>query len=191
MISVAKQWYYRMRGLRVGKDTSFDRNAHIVGHASVVFGDNCRVRDGVRIVGRYRSSGSIKFGNRCFIGEHCIMHSFGGNISFGDDCSLHPFCVVYGYGGLSIGNSVRIATHTVLVPSEHGIRRNEKIFTQPLIAMPIRIHDDVWIGAGATITGGVEIGEGAVIGAGAVVTRDVPAYEIWAGVPAKRIGVRE
>ena len=52
------------------------------------------------------------------------------------------------------------------------------------------IGDDVWIGAHCTITDGVTIGEGAVVGANSVVTRDVPAYAIVAGVPARVIGDR-
>jgi acetyltransferase-like isoleucine patch superfamily enzyme len=52
------------------------------------------------------------------------------------------------------------------------------------------IEDDVWIGAHVTVLKGVRVGSGAVLGAGAVVTRDVPAGAIVAGVPAKVIGYR-
>lgn len=52
------------------------------------------------------------------------------------------------------------------------------------------IGNDVWIGCDVTIIAGVHVGDGAVIGAGAVVTRDIPPYEIWGGVPARKIGAR-
>lgn len=55
------------------------------------------------------------------------------------------------------------------------------------IVRPITIEDEVWIGAGAIITGGVTIGRGAVVAAGAVVTKDVPPLTIVGGVPAKVI----
>lgn len=54
----------------------------------------------------------------------------------------------------------------------------------------VAIGADVWIGAGAMILDGIVIETGAIIGAGAVVTKNVPPFEIWAGVPARRIGVR-
>ena len=54
----------------------------------------------------------------------------------------------------------------------------------------IVIGNDVWIGNNVIVKGGVKIGTGAVIGAGSVVTKDVPPYEIWAGVPARLIRKR-
>ena len=61
---------------------------------------------------------------------------------------------------------------------------------QPHTNAPIRISDDVWIGANATILKGVTIGTGAVVGAGAVVTRDVPDYAIVMGNPARVVKYR-
>jgi acetyltransferase-like isoleucine patch superfamily enzyme len=57
-------------------------------------------------------------------------------------------------------------------------------------SVKVRIKNDVWIGNGAIIMGGVTVGNGAVIGAGAVVTKDVPDYAIVAGVPARILKYR-
>jgi acetyltransferase-like isoleucine patch superfamily enzyme len=56
---------------------------------------------------------------------------------------------------------------------------------QGITAEGIVIEDDVWLGSAAVVTDGVRIGRGAVVAAGAVVTRDVPAHTVVAGVPAK------
>ena len=54
----------------------------------------------------------------------------------------------------------------------------------------ITIEDDVWIGVESVILKGVTIGRGAIVAAGSVVTKSVGAYEIWGGIPAKKIGMR-
>ena len=102
---------------------------------------------------------------------------------------------------LKIGNFVSIASNvSFLLDVEH---RTDTISTYPFKAKMLNtcvsegyskgdiiVEDDVWIGYGATIMSGVHICQGAVIAAGAVVTKDVPAYAIVGGVPAKLIKYR-
>ncbi|MCF8140895.1 MAG: hypothetical protein K9J75_07320 [Cyanobium usitatum Tobar12.5m-G36] len=58
---------------------------------------------------------------------------------------------------------------------------------QPADIKAVSIGSDVWIGTHVTILPGVTIGDGAIVGAGAVVTKNIPPYQIWAGVPAKKL----
>lgn len=132
------------------------------------------------------------------IGDETIIKSFailsaqpGGSIRIGANCSINPYCVLYGHGGLTIGNNVRIATHTIIIPANHIYTdRSMLIKDQGLTKIGIVIGDDVWIGAGVKILDGCCIGNGAVIGAGAVVTKDVPPYAVVVGVPAKIVANR-
>ena len=100
--------------------------------------------------------------------------------------------VIYGGSGVTIGSDVMIAPHCVLAAGNHDhTQLDQPMRSAPSISRgPIVIEDDVWIGAHCTITDGVTIGRGAVVGANSVVTRDVPAYAIVAGVPAKQIADR-
>lgn len=93
--------------------------------------------------------------------------------------------------GCIIGNYCSISDHVMIGPTEHYLH---KIISHPIIGVKPRrlivIGNDVLISHGATILQGVHIGDGAVIAAGAVVTKDIPPYEIWGGVPARYIKKR-
>jgi acetyltransferase-like isoleucine patch superfamily enzyme len=133
----------------------------------------------------------VAIGDRCAIRPYSQLYTMGGSITIGARCSVNPYCVLYGTGGLTIGNFVRIAAHTVIVPSMHRFdRRDLPICEQGSSADGIVIEDDVWIGAGVTILDGVRIGTGAVVAAGAVVTKDVAPFAIAGGVPARTIRQR-
>lgn len=74
----------------------------------------------------------------------------------------------------------------------HAFRQaSRRIDEQGCEIEPVRIGDDVWLGAGAVVLMGTTIGNGAVVGAGSVVRRGVPDYEVHAGVPARPMGRRE
>ncbi len=93
---------------------------------------------------------------------------------------------------MKIGNNVRIAANTIIAASMHKFERIDvTIISQGFEARGITIGNDTWIGASCRILDGVRIGKGAILAAGAVVTKDVPAYTIVGGVPAKVIRQRK
>ncbi len=93
---------------------------------------------------------------------------------------------------ITIGNNVKIGGNTVIYDTDfHSMdfmdRRTRKTDASNTRSEPVSIGNDVFIGAHTTILKGVNIGDGAIIGAGSVVTKDIPAFEIWGGNPAKFI----
>ena len=142
--------------------------------------------DGCVLGGRVVVSESVT------ISDGVIIAPYGGSIEIGVHAYVGPYCVLYGHGGLVIGPNTMIGAHSIIVPANHGLTRLDKPMTvQPLIMKGIAIGEDVWIGAGCKVLDGVHIGNGAVIGAGSVVTKNINAYVIAVGAPAKAVGSRQ
>lgn len=101
----------------------------------------------------------------------------------------------------SVASDVRLnpGQHPLERPSSHhftyrsaayGLGDDDHGFFEGRARRTLTVGHDVWIGHGATVMGGLSVGDGASIGAGAVVTRDVPAYTVVAGVPARVVRAR-
>ena len=108
-------------------------------------------------------------------------------ISIGDRVTINPEAILDGRGTLEIGNDTDIAPRVMIWTMEHDPNSD----THEAREGKVVIGHHVWIASGAQIMPGVTIGDGAVIAAGAIVTKDVPAKTIVAGVPAKVIGMRQ
>ncbi len=142
---------------------------------------------------RIQFSPHITFGRGTVVKPFVIIQTHEGKIAFGNHCAISSFNhISTGNGDLIVGNNVRIAPSVTIVASSRKFQdKSVPIVDQGHVSQGIQIGDDVLIGAGVTILDGCHIGEGAVIGAGSVVTKEIPAYSIVAGVPATVIGHRQ
>nr|WP_222707992.1 sugar O-acetyltransferase [Algibacter pacificus] len=111
--------------------------------------------------------------------------SGGVEINVGRNVFINQNCTLYDLGGLEIGDNVMIGPNVSIITSGHPIAPSQR--RKITIGKPIVIERNVWIGAGATIVGGIKIGENSVIGAGSVVTKNVFPNTIVGGNPAKTI----
>ena len=150
------------------------------------------IEDGVVLDAKGDQS-RIEFGTGVLAGRGCVFSCASSAIHIGDDVTFGPYCVVRAFRStVRIGSHVTVGAHGAVVSGTPGYARFDlPIKAQLGTAEGITIGDDVWIGIGARLIDGVTIGSGAIVGAGAVVTRDVPDFEIVAGVPARRIGSRK
>ena len=150
-------------------------HSHLKGNISAKQGDhflNCSLNTGER--------GSISFGK--FVSANSLNISAGNSqVKIGSYCSIIDTTI------MTMGhNYKRVSTYYLYKNLLHKNDDYETVYKKDGII----IGNDVWIGTGAIILGGVNIGNGAVIGAGSLVNKDVPPYAICAGNPAKIIGYR-
>jgi len=103
---------------------------------------------------------------------------------------LNRFTMLDAHAQITIGRNCMIGPNCYITDANHGRAPGVLVKEQKMEAQPVVIEDDVWLGAGVVVLPGVRLGRGCVIGAGAVVTADVPAGAVFAGVPAARIGNR-
>ncbi len=158
-------------------------------HRSVTVSKGCLIHPGARIHPR---NGVIRFGERTYVADAAVIQ---GNVCLGDDCSIQTGSILIGYGdredhegSIRIGHGVRIAPMVLMVAADHVYADpDQPIRRQGLRRASIIIEDDAWLAGRVSVTAGVTIGRGSVVAGGAVVTRDVPAFSVVAGVPARVI----
>jgi maltose O-acetyltransferase len=116
--------------------------------------------------------------------EPPLRCDYGSLIRVGDNFYANFDCVILDCNPVTIGRDVKLGPRVQIIAATHP--------TDPLLratgrelGAPVTIGDEVWIGAGAIIGPGVTIGPGTTIGAGSVVTRDIPAHVVAAGVPCR------
>lgn len=114
------------------------------------------------------------------------FYTTGGNeIRVGKNVFINQNCTFYDLGGLDIGDDVMIGPNVSIITTGHPLEPSQR--RAVTIGNPIVIEKNVWIAAGATIIGGVTVGENSVVAAGAVVTKDVPPNTLVGGNPARVI----
>ena len=143
----------------------------------------------------------INFGKKLTTGYHCRLETYPIEkekvkvLQFGENVQLNDFVHIAAAQKVESGNNVLIASKVFISDICHGDYSDSREMSDPfehpkdrkLSTKPVIIHDDVWIGEMVSVLPGVEIGKGSIIGANSVVTKNVSAYCIVAGNPAKLI----
>ena len=169
--TVLRKWGWRMLGTQVGAGTSIPHCRMTWPH-QVAIGTNCMLEENIifKFDGIWQPGPSIVIGNTVFIGTGCEF-----NIR----------------KRITVENDVLISAGCRFIDHDHGIPpRDQFIGPYPGPEEPITLEENAWLGVNVVVLKGVTIGRGAVVGAGAVVTRSIPPFEIWAGIPARKIGER-
>jgi acetyltransferase-like isoleucine patch superfamily enzyme len=157
------------------------RNPHVITRG-FVFMDR-----GAELYAR-RGYGRLILGRWIHLGVRTALRCHEGTLSLGDKGVLARDISINCYLDVEIGDSALIADNVYISDFDHKFADLEMpIKDQGIVKSRVRIERNVWLGTKVTVSRGVTIGEGAVVGANAVVTRDLPAYSVSVGVPARVI----
>jgi UDP-2-acetamido-3-amino-2,3-dideoxy-glucuronate N-acetyltransferase len=114
-------------------------------------------------------------GSNCNINAHCFIEN---DVIVGDNVTLK--CGVFLWDGITVGNNVFIGPNVSFINDKYPRSKQHPAPYEKTV-----IEDGASLGAGSVILCGIKVGRNAMIGAGSVVTRDVPANQLWAGNPAR------
>lgn len=126
------------------------------------------------------------------IGRDVLIHPrariyFPWLLEVGDETAISEDALIYNLGPITLGQQVTVSHGAQLCAGTHDFRKAD----MPLLKPPVSVGDCAWICAGAFVGPGVRVGEGAVVGACAVAMKDVPAWTVVAGNPAREVGPRK
>ena len=169
--SVRTAWW-RMRGMQIGAGTLLPR-VHVTWPHQVSLGERCVLEHDIyfKYDGIYAPGASIILRDRVFVGFGCEFN-VRRRVEIGADCLIASGCK--------------------FIDHDHGTARRDVPMREQTegAEAEIILGNDVWLGVNVVVLKGVRIGRGAIVAAGAVVTKSVGDFEIWGGIPARKIGDR-
>ncbi|MFP4145901.1 MAG: acyltransferase [Phycisphaeraceae bacterium] len=152
-------------------------------------GEKVVVSDGCILDGRGEGAGGITLQDGVILGDRVLLRCKQGEIRLGRHVGVGACAALYAVCGnrLEIGEGAMIGPFVYLGGTQYRHERTDLSISEqgPDPRGGITIGAGAWLGARATVLDGIRIGEGAIVAAGAVVTRDVPAGAVVAGVPAR------
>ena len=171
--------------------SSGDRNKTQIGNNRICLEEQVNIGYGVQISTSGKNS-QIHLKKKVILDRGVDIRALNeGSIEIDEFVYIGPYSCVAGPGPVKIGKSCLISSHSGIYGNNHNFADPTHLIREQGITFKgITIEDDCWLGTGVKVLDGVTIGKGSVIGAGAVVTKDIPAYSIAVGVPAKVISHR-
>lgn len=170
---------YKSRKFKhIGSNTTIGTHSVYYGEKFISIGSNSSIGDYGRLTAYYFYEKTLQ--------------TFIPSIVIGDNCHIGPQSHITAINKIEIGNNVLTGPRILITDNSHGQANISQLDVAPNYRPlssngPVIIEDNVWIGEGAMIMPNVHIGKSSIIAANSVITKDVPAYSIVAGIPAKVI----
>lgn len=190
---VLRKRFYPKLFKRVGSSAIFGKGVVLRHPGKITLGDRVAIDDYTLLDASCPGEETISIGDSVIISRNCVIQGKTGSIEIGDETDIGCNTVISSCSGIVIGESVLIAGNCYIGGGRYiADRLDIPMMEQGVYSMgKVMIKDGAWLGAGATVLDGVQVGKGCIVGAGAVVTKDLPDFAIAVGVPAKVIKMRE
>ncbi|MGA7671552.1 MAG: acyltransferase [Nitrolancea sp.] len=178
----------------VGRGVVFGKDVTLRHPSKISIGDAVVVGDGVSLEARGDARSSITIGNNVVIGEQVSIGCKYGVVRIGDYVNISEGAHLRAIHG----NTLEVGDYALIAPFTYigGVRYHTERTDIPIVQQGLdprggtRIGRGAWLGTRSIVLDGTSVGDDAIVGAGAIVNRDVPAFAVAVGVPAKVIRMR-
>ncbi len=186
-----KMFYPSLFG-SVGRGVVFGQNLVIRHPHKIKIGNNVMIDDNCVLDAKGSPGQDFVIGDNVIVSRGCILSAKKGTLSIGDNTNFGSDCLVYAVKETSIGRDTLFAAQCYVGGSMYHIDRTDiPPIQQGSYANGVTIGDGCWLGAGVKVIDGVTIGDGVILGTGAVANKNIEAFTVAVGVPAKVIKQRK
>ena len=191
-----RKWFWRRLFGSCGNNVMFGSNVLLRHPHRIHFGNNVVISEGVILDARNTESNEVlRIDDNVMLANNVAINCKGGEVRIGENTGINAQTILHSVASspLTIGRDVIIGPQCYLVG---GSNYNTDDLSTPIWKQGIKpdggstLEDNVWLGAGVTVVGGVRIGSGSIVAAGAVVTKDIDSMSISGGVPARLLRKR-
>ncbi len=178
---------------KIGNSVYVQEGVEFLDACNIEIADGVHIFRGVRLDGRGHKNNKIILENQVAIERNVEVGALINTcVHIKGKTFIGPGVCIAGPGNIMIGKNCLIAAHVGIFANNHNFADPDRCITeQGVTSKGITIEDDCWLGHAVTVLDGVTIGQGSVIGAGAVVTKNIPAYSVAVGTPARVIKSRK
>jgi len=178
--------FYPLLFKKVGKRVSFGKSVTIRHPHKISIEDDVVIDDYCVLDAKGLNNNGIYISKNVFVGRGSILSCKNGDIILEKNVNIGFNSEIFSGSKVVVGENTLIAAYVYIIGGGHDYSRVDiPISDQEKPSYGIKIEKNCWIGAGAEVFDNVTIGEDTIIGAGAVVSKDIPAFSIAAGIPAR------
>jgi len=188
---VLRRWLYPLLLGECGRKPVFGQNVVLRHPHKIRLGDGVIVDDNCMLDAKGSSNDGIRLGDGVFLGRNTILSCKNGDIVLEQGVNIGFNSQIASGSSVRVGKDGLLAAYCYLIGGGHEwTDPSQPVQEQKAVSHGVTLGANVWLGAGVKVLDGVTIGDDSVVGAGAVVSDDMPARSVAAGVPARVIRER-